>query len=161
MEAKNSSVNALVYQAAETSSVTNAPLSNVSVAVKDNICTADMPTTCSSRMLKDFTSPFNAAAVELLIGSGATIIGKTNCDEFGMGCVASNYISLRADSVRSLVLSMFILYMDLCLIRIKFLTPLLSGRVANAVLLGAVRAEVLQQLLLDSVTRTRLPYSLS
>lgn len=87
VKARNPSVNAIVHLAPETSSVPGAPLSNVSVAIKDNICTADMPTTCSSRMLQDFTSPFNATAVDLLLDAGATIIGKTNCDEFGMGYV--------------------------------------------------------------------------
>ncbi|EIN06191.1 amidase signature enzyme [Punctularia strigosozonata HHB-11173 SS5] len=57
----------------------------VVVAVKDNICTASMPTTCSSAMLADFVSPYEATCVRLLREQGAHIIGKTNCDEFGMG----------------------------------------------------------------------------
>ncbi|KAI9062767.1 amidase signature enzyme [Trametes sanguinea] len=61
------------------------PLAGVSVAVKDNICTKSLPTTCSSRMLENFTSPFDASVVSMLSSSGAAIIGKANCDEFGMG----------------------------------------------------------------------------
>lgn len=55
------------------------------VSIKDNICTKDMPTTCSSKMLESYTSPFEATSVRLLREAGANIIGKTNCDEFGMG----------------------------------------------------------------------------
>lgn len=46
-----------------------------------------MPTTCASRMLEKYTSPFNATVVELLEESGAIVAGKTNLDEFGMGWV--------------------------------------------------------------------------
>jgi aspartyl-tRNA(Asn)/glutamyl-tRNA(Gln) amidotransferase subunit A len=58
------------------------------IAVKDNICTSAMPTTCSSAMLRYFDSPLDATCVRLLRESGAYIIGKTNCDEFGMGYVS-------------------------------------------------------------------------
>lgn len=61
------------------------PLAGMSIAVKDNICTKYYPTTCSSRMLKDCESPFDATVVSLLSGDGAGITGKANCDEFGMG----------------------------------------------------------------------------
>ncbi|EEP77683.1 predicted protein [Uncinocarpus reesii 1704] len=61
------------------------PLDGKLVAVKDNICTRDAPTTCGSRMLENFTSPFNATVVKLLEESGAIMAGKTNLDEFGMG----------------------------------------------------------------------------
>jgi len=55
------------------------------IAVKDNIVTTDMPTTCASRILGTFVSPFDATAVTLLRARGAAIVGKTNLDEFAMG----------------------------------------------------------------------------
>lgn len=61
------------------------PLSGCTISVKDNICTRDMPTTASSLMLKEYASSYDATVVSLLTSAGATIVGKTNCDEFGMG----------------------------------------------------------------------------
>jgi aspartyl-tRNA(Asn)/glutamyl-tRNA(Gln) amidotransferase subunit A len=55
------------------------------VAVKDNIVTTDMPTTCASRILTNFLSPFDATAVARLRENGCSIAGKTNLDEFAMG----------------------------------------------------------------------------
>jgi aspartyl-tRNA(Asn)/glutamyl-tRNA(Gln) amidotransferase subunit A len=55
------------------------------IAVKDNIVTTDMPTTCASRILTNFRSPFDATAVARLRANGCTIAGKTNLDEFAMG----------------------------------------------------------------------------
>jgi aspartyl-tRNA(Asn)/glutamyl-tRNA(Gln) amidotransferase subunit A len=109
---KNDSVNALVYVAPEDAgTISEGPLQGMTVAVKDNICTKNMPTTCSSAMLRgqhkllavlacaslticalDFKSPFDATVVQLLSDSGATIIGKTNCDEFGMGYVCASFV---------------------------------------------------------------------
>jgi aspartyl-tRNA(Asn)/glutamyl-tRNA(Gln) amidotransferase subunit A len=57
----------------------------VPVAVKDNIVTRDMPTTCASKILGTFTSPFDATAVARLRAWGANVVGKTNLDEFAMG----------------------------------------------------------------------------
>ena len=59
--------------------------SSLPLAVKDNIVTRDMPTTCASRILEGFRSPFDATAVERLRTRGAAIVGKTNLDEFAMG----------------------------------------------------------------------------
>ncbi|KAL1856121.1 Trimeric GatFAB AmidoTransferase(AdT) complex subunit [Paecilomyces lecythidis] len=61
------------------------PLDGKLVAVKDNICTRDLPTTCASGILEKFNSPFNATVVEKLGSAGAVVAGKTNLDEFGMG----------------------------------------------------------------------------
>ncbi|MEA2488373.1 MAG: aspartyl-tRNA(Asn)/glutamyl-tRNA(Gln) amidotransferase subunit [Acidobacteriota bacterium] len=55
------------------------------VAIKDNIVTTGMPTTCASRILSNFVSPFDAEAVTRLRAAGATILGKANLDEFAMG----------------------------------------------------------------------------
>lgn len=66
------------------------PLAGIPVAVKDVLCTADMPTTCSSRMLQDFVSPYEATVVSKLRQADALIVAKTNLDEFAMGASTEN-----------------------------------------------------------------------
>lgn len=61
------------------------PLAGVLVGVKDNICTADMPSTGGSKILKGYRPAFDATAVRKLREAGAIVVGKTNLDEFGMG----------------------------------------------------------------------------
>jgi aspartyl-tRNA(Asn)/glutamyl-tRNA(Gln) amidotransferase subunit A len=61
------------------------PLLGVPVALKDNMCSRGVKTTCGSRILENFVAPYDAHVVERLRGAGAVFLGKTNMDEFAMG----------------------------------------------------------------------------
>jgi aspartyl-tRNA(Asn)/glutamyl-tRNA(Gln) amidotransferase subunit A len=63
----------------------DAPLAGVPIVLKDNLCTRDVRTTASSKILDAFVPPYSATVVERLESAGAIVLGKTNCDEFAMG----------------------------------------------------------------------------
>ena len=65
-------------------------LAGAVIAIKDVLSIKDKPTTCSSKILKDFTALYTSTAVQRMIDEDAIIIGKTNCDEFAMGSSNEN-----------------------------------------------------------------------
>jgi aspartyl-tRNA(Asn)/glutamyl-tRNA(Gln) amidotransferase subunit A len=66
------------------------PLAGVPIAIKDNMATLDAPTTCSSKILRNYRAPYEATVVGRLRAADAVLIGKTNLDEFAMGSSTEN-----------------------------------------------------------------------
>ncbi len=102
LDAHNASINAFLYvdregalaQAAEVDRAraagTALPLAGVPLAIKDNLCTRGVPTTCASKILQGYRPPYDAHVIEQLKAAGAVLLGKCNLDEFAMGSSNEN-----------------------------------------------------------------------
>lgn len=96
MRSKNPAINAFISWDTEAALAEAAaadlslPLGGIPIAVKDNICIQGQPTRCASRMLGNFTAPYDATAVCRLRAAGAIPFGRANMDEFAMGSAGEN-----------------------------------------------------------------------
>lgn len=88
----NGELNAFLYQAdsASLTAETTGDLSDLALAIKDNIAVSDWPTTAASKVLEGYISPYDATVIRRLKKAGALLLGKTNLDEFAMGSSTEN-----------------------------------------------------------------------